>query len=43
VAAAPDSTAWHTLTVEQVLERVEVDPQRGLKSGDAQERSGRFG
>ena len=43
VAAPPDSTAWHTLTVEEVLERVEVDPERGLTSREALERSGRFG
>ena len=43
VVSPPGSTAWHTLTVEEVLQRVVVDPQRGLTSGEAQERSGRFG
>ena len=43
VAAPSDSTAWHTLTVEEVHERGVVDPQRGLTSGQALERSGRFG
>ncbi|WP_345207226.1 cation-transporting P-type ATPase [Fodinibacter luteus] len=43
VVTSPDSTAWHTLTVEEVLQRVDVDPQRGLTSGEAEERSARFG
>ena len=43
VVAPTDSTAWHTLTADEVLHRVDVDPQRGLTSEQAEERSRRFG
>ncbi len=35
--------AWHTFSVEQVLEAEEVSPQRGLGSEDAAARAARFG
>ncbi|MFA4904915.1 MAG: cation-translocating P-type ATPase [Candidatus Margulisiibacteriota bacterium] len=36
-------TAWHTLIIDQVLQELNVDPARGLSSGEVQERTKRFG
>jgi P-type Ca2+ transporter type 2C len=36
-------TAWHTLTVDEVLSGLEVDAGTGLSSGEAEERRQRFG
>jgi P-type Ca2+ transporter type 2C len=35
--------AWHTLSVERVLQAIGADAQRGLSSAEAASRAGRFG
>jgi P-type Ca2+ transporter type 2C len=35
--------AWHTLTVERVVQAEQVDPQRGLSAAEAASRAQRFG
>ncbi len=37
------SPAWHTLGAEDVLRRLEVDPQRGLDDEQVQARQGKYG
>jgi hypothetical protein len=36
---SPTNTAWHTLSVEDVTQRVEVDPHTGLNAQEANRRS----
>jgi magnesium-transporting ATPase (P-type) len=42
-ASGSDSTQWHTMTAEQVEERLRVDPERGLDAAEAAERLGTYG
>jgi Ca2+-transporting ATPase len=36
-------TAWHTLSAEEVSQRLEVDPQTGLNAKEIQDRTRRYG
>ncbi|MGK2928971.1 MAG: cation-transporting P-type ATPase, partial [Acidimicrobiales bacterium] len=38
-----DTAPWHTLTTEEVAERLEVDPELGLSSGEAERRLAEVG
>src|SRR6476469_1782905 len=43
LGTAPDPTHWHTLSVDEVLQRTDVDVGHGLSSSEAQARVQRFG
>ncbi len=40
---SPTDTAWHTLPVADVTERLEVDPQSGLQAQEVRRRRRRYG
>ena len=42
-ALAPDFTVWHTLTVDDALQRNDVEVAQGLSTAEADERTQRFG
>src|SRR5512145_1421018 len=41
--AASDTTAWHSLSIEQALQRQGVDPAAGLSSAEAETRRAQYG
>ena len=41
--ATATETAWHTLTIDEVLRELDVDAGRGLSTAEAEERTRRFG
>ncbi len=41
--ATATETAWHTLTIDEVLRELDVDAGRGLSTAEAEERTRRYG